>query len=268
MTAEENPSKTVLLLRSPSDSPGKVDKYLELAKYDQIQVFNLPVLTFNFINGNELIKELNNCENYEAIVFTSPRAVEAIEAVMVDTIDFEENWTKNKVCYVVGEETASRVKSSLEWKTENIIGSEAGNALNLAEVIISRYEEQPKINPLFFPCGNLKRNELEQTLIKQNIQLQPLTVYETCTRKDIPKAIEELQFVSLDFVVFFSPSGVKNVYDLLKETVKGFEESTKVIAIGPTTANTLKSGFGCQNVFIAENPSAESVMNIISQNLL
>ena len=77
-----------------------------------------------------------------------------------------------------------------------------------------------------------------------------------------------LDNAELDFVVFFSPSGVKNVYDLLKETVKGFEESTKVIAIGPTTANTLKSGFGCQNVFIAENPSADSVMNIISQNLL
>ena len=137
MTAEENPSKTVLLLRSPSDSTGKADKYLELAKkYDQIQVFNLPVLTFNFINGNELIKELNNCENYEAIVFTSPRAVEAIEAVMVDTIDFEENWTKNKVCYVVGEETASRVRSSLKWKPENIVGSESGTALNLARIII------------------------------------------------------------------------------------------------------------------------------------
>jgi uroporphyrinogen-III synthase len=41
-----------------------------------------------------------------------------------------------------------------------------------------------------------------------------------------------------------------------------------VIAIGPTTAKTLTTEFDCQNVLVAENPNAESVMHLIEKSLL
>ena len=54
-------SKTVLLLRAVTDSPSKVDNYAKLAsKQKSIQLVNLPVLTFEFINSDSLLRELNN----------------------------------------------------------------------------------------------------------------------------------------------------------------------------------------------------------------
>ena len=193
MSAAEKKSRTVLLLRAAADSPSKVDNYSKLAStLHFIQLVHLPVLTFNFINSDSLLRELNNnYENYVAIVFTSQRAVEAVEAISADIVDFEEKWTKNKLCYVVGEETGSKVRSSLNWETTKIVGSEAGNALRLAEIIIAKHEKHECRRGLLFPCGNLKRNDLEEALTKHNIPLQPLTVYETIPRTDITNAIKQ-----------------------------------------------------------------------------
>ena len=259
--------KTVLLLRSGSGKDE--DNYSQLSNsHNDIHLINLPVLTFNFTNSDDLLREVNdNHQNYEAIVFTSQRAVESVEFILPQIDNFSEKWTQSKLCYVVGEETASKVKSSLNWEPKNILGSEAGNALKLADVIIDRYKDQTT-KPLLFPCGNLKRNELEQSLMKQEIQLRPVISYETIPRKDISYAIAQLKLTTLEYVVFFSPSGVKNVYDILKKSIAGFEDQTKVIAIGPTTAKTLTTEFDCQNVLVAENPNAESVIHLIENSLL
>ena len=104
--------------------------------------------------------------------------------------------------------------------------------------------------------------------MKQKIQLRPVISYETIPRKDISDAIAQLKLITLEYVVFFSPSGVKNVYNILKKSIAGFEDQTKVIAIGPTTAKTLTTEFDCQNVLVAEKPNAESVMNLIENNLI
>ena len=104
--------------------------------------------------------------------------------------------------------------------------------------------------------------------MKQDIQLRPLISYETIPRKDISDAIAQLKLTTLGYVVFFSPSGVKNVYNILKKSIAGFEDQTKVIAIGPTTAKTLTTEFDCQNVLVAEKPNSESVMHLIENSLL
>ena len=90
----------------------------------------------------------------------------------------------------------------MNWEPKNILGSEAGNALKLADAKIAKYKNQTT-KPLLFPCGNLKRNELEQSLMKQKIQLRPVISYETIPRKDISDAIAQLKLITLEYVVFF-----------------------------------------------------------------
>ena len=99
--------KTVLLLRSGSGKDE--DNYSQLSNCHNINLINLPVLTFNFTNSDDLIREVNdNHQSYEAIVFTSQRAVESVEFILPHIDNFSEKWTQSKLCYVVGEETASR----------------------------------------------------------------------------------------------------------------------------------------------------------------
>ena len=99
--------KTVLLLRSGSGKDE--DNYSQLSNSHNIHLINLPVLTFNFTNSDDLIREVNdNHQSYEAIVFTSQRAVESVEFILPHIDNFSEKWTQSKLCYVVGEETASK----------------------------------------------------------------------------------------------------------------------------------------------------------------
>ena len=117
----------ILLLRSEnSDS----DPYKELLESEGIEILNLPVLEFKFINAEKLKKELCEPEKYEGIVFTSQRGVEAVEKIREKVENFDENWC-DKVCFVVGEMTASKVKESLGWNL--VLGKETGNAKALAQ---------------------------------------------------------------------------------------------------------------------------------------
>ena len=107
MSDMEKTSKSVLLLRSGPEK--KEDNYSKLALKHNINLINMPVLTFNFINSVELLNEFNNKhQDYEAVVFTSQRSIEALELIQDEIVEFDANWTRNKLCFVVGEETASK----------------------------------------------------------------------------------------------------------------------------------------------------------------
>ena len=91
--------------------------------------------------------------------------------------------------------------------------------------------------------------------------------YSTLPRQDLKQVFENMNRYSLDFVVFFSPSGVKSAYELLKQTIPEFVNKTKLIAIGPTTADFLKKIHTFSNILVASKPNVESVVQLIQANL-
>lgn len=266
-----SPPRRVLLLRAEAEnaaaSKRSSDSYSEAIKdefFGEFEVVQIPVLKFDYINLDSLAAKLG--ENFDGIVMTSPRSVEAVSKVWnADADDGSTSqcsrWTEEKRCYVVGEMTASKVKEMLGWKSSNVIGSEAGNAASLA-LIIGEHEKPN--SKLLFPCGNLKRNELEDGLKRDKIDLEAVVCYETKPREDFHKLLSnsggEANF--FEFVVFFSPSGVKSAFPALLENSPG----SKVIAIGPTTAESLKEK-GCLDVLVAAKPNAQGIVQIMKENL-
>lgn len=83
--------------------------------------------------------------------------------------------------------------------------------------------------PFLFPCGNIKRDVLKTELLKQNINLEEITVYET---KPNPKIEEELGDVTdnwrkiPEIFVYFSPSGVQSTKEVLERL--GLKQKLKV----------------------------------------
>ena len=67
----------------------------------------------------------------------------------------------------------------------------------------------------------------------------------------------------LDMVVFFSPSGVKFSWDILKQY---FSKLPKCIAIGPTTFKCLKTYCTDEHmIYESKYPSAVGIENIVEQ---
>ena len=115
-------------------------------------VYQIPVLQFDFINQDILLHKLNSPKDYNAIVFTSVRGLEAVSKVKnQDSLD--PNWFDKK-CYVVGETTYAKVLETFpKWTSARVLGKEAGKASNLA-VCIAEHESPNAV--LLFPCGTLK----------------------------------------------------------------------------------------------------------------
>ncbi|TKC41057.1 hypothetical protein EI555_010123 [Monodon monoceros] len=198
--------------------------------------------------GQDPYIRLSHPEGYGGLIFTSPRAVEAVELCLekdnktealgsspngcfgicnshqiscftVWRKSLQEKWNAKSV-YVVGNATASLVnKIGLHTEGEN-----CGNAEKLAEYICSR---ESSALPLLFPCGTLKREILPKMLKDKGIPVESLTVYQTIPHPGI--------------------QGNLNSY-----------YSQQFVAIGPTTAHALAAQ-GLPVSCTAESPTPQAL---------
>ncbi|XP_006143962.1 uroporphyrinogen-III synthase isoform X2 [Tupaia chinensis] len=209
--------------------------------------------------GQDPYIRLSHPECYGGLIFTSPRAVEAME-LCLEKHNKTEVWEKclkgkwnAKPVYVVGNATASLVnKMGLNTEGEN-----CGNAEKLAEYICSR---ESSALPLLFPCGTLKREVLPKMLKEKGITMESITIYQTIPHPGIQENLNSYysqQGIPAS-ITFFSPSGLtyslKHIQELSGESI----DQIKFIAIGPTTARALASQ-GLPVSCTAESPTPQAL---------
>nr|XP_056706036.1 uroporphyrinogen-III synthase isoform X2 [Euleptes europaea] len=201
----------VLLLKEPKENENGPDPYIKELGLHGLEATLIPVLAFEFISLQALFEKLSRPEQYRGLIFTSPRAVEALKLCLGNNCKEEawknflgEKWNTKSV-YVVGKATAGLVgEIGLVPQGEN-----CGNAEKLAGYICSR--EPSSSLPLLFPCGALKRETLPTILREKGIVLESLTVYQTSQQPNLHESLRNYfsqQGVPAS-VAFFSPSGVK-----------------------------------------------------------
>ncbi|XP_043912122.1 uroporphyrinogen-III synthase isoform X2 [Protopterus annectens] len=222
----------VLLLKDPKDGETGPDPYIKLSHH----------------------------EKYDGIIFTSPRAVEAVQR-SIEENNITENWQNslkqhwsNKSVYVVGKATASLVKD-LGLVPQ---GEDCGNAEKLASYICN--QESSTSLPLLFPCGQLKREALPKILRENSVPLECLTVYQTSQHPQLQESLAVYfseQGVPAS-VTFFSPSGVKFCLPAIQKLSGNLLNQIKFAAIGPTTADAMKAE-GLHVSCTAEKPTPQDL---------
>lgn len=234
----------VVLFKSESDGPDKFAKLLEDNNFD---VRAIACLDFQFKNSKLLSEKLSSAEDYAGLIFTSQRAVRAVDKA-VERRAVLADWA-GKTNYSVGESTSELARSLLELETQ---GQLSGNANELAGFIISKHKEESK--PLLFPSGNLKQDVLEKSLKDQAIEVESVEAYETVQHPTLDESIEVLKSVEIDFLVFFSPSGIKFSLPILKKHEIDLRD-LKIIALGPSTRKSLEeSGLECHRMCSSPTP--------------
>ncbi|XP_066179529.1 uroporphyrinogen-III synthase isoform X3 [Sylvia atricapilla] len=236
----------VLLLKEPKDKDSGPDPYIkELGSYS-LEATLIPVLSFEFTSLDSLFDKLSHPECYGGLVFTSPRALEAIKICLKEKSK-NEAWSKSlkqmwniKPTYVVGKATASLVEEI------GLIpqGEKTGNAEKLAEYICSR--EKPNSSALLFPCGALKREVLPTALREKGDPCQR-RLLQPVRRQILPPAHPEA------FRGFDQPSQAALL-------------SLQFTAIGPSTAEALQDA-GMAVSCTAESPTAQGLAAAIHRAL-
>lgn len=123
--------KYVLLLKSQKGDSSN-DKYEELLTINGFNVKQGKTLVFDYKNLNNLRERLENHTNYEGIIFSSPRCVQATYLATKDKEDIIPPW-HSKTNFVVGEAT---YQDSLEKLTLKCKGKETGNSIKLSQFIL------------------------------------------------------------------------------------------------------------------------------------
>lgn len=246
--------KKIWLLKS--ESPNQ--SYEELLLENEFVVKSIPTLEFEYLCKEEIETALNSPDEFGGIVFTSIRGVQSVSDIFVSLSDsVKEKW-KSKLVFVVGQATEKSVKENLKLDS---MGSEAGNAKQLGEVIIRNF--QPTFKPLLYICGNLKRDDLPNILESQNFKFKLITSYKTVKHKNLEKTISlQLHEAIPDYIVFFSPSGVDFAFPIFSELQLDIN-TVRIIALGPSTNAALLSNkidvYG-----VCREPTPKGLLDILS----
>uniref|UniRef100_A0A3Q3MZA7 Uroporphyrinogen-III synthase n=2 Tax=Mastacembelus armatus TaxID=205130 RepID=A0A3Q3MZA7_9TELE len=258
----------VLLLKEPRDGASGPDPYIKELASHGLSATLIPVLSFKFVSLNTLSDKLFQPEKHGGLIFTSPRAVEAVK-ICLEAEERREEWDRSvkekwnaKSVYVVGKATAALVRNL----GLNPLGEDTGTAEILSRVIIER--EDTNIPPLFFPCGSIKREVLPSALRENGMPLETLTVYQTAEHPDLDKNLKNyftVQGIPAS-IAFFSPSGVKFCIEAVRRLSGEHLTQIKFAAIGPTTQDAITAEGLCVSC-TAEKPTAEHLAAAIAKAL-
>lgn len=256
----------VLLLKEPRDGDSGPDPYIkELASHGHNATL-IPVLSFKFVSLNMLSDKIFQPEKHGGLIFTSPRAVEAVKMCVEERkqewdSSVKDKWNSKSI-YVVGKATAALVRNL----GLSPVGEDTGTADVLSKVIIEK--ENTNIPPLFFPCGSIKREVLPTALRDNGVPLETLTVYQTAEHPDLEKNLKNYfteQGVPAS-VAFFSPSGVKFCLEVVRRLSSDQLNQIKFAAIGPTTEEAMRAE-GLTVSCTAQKPTAEHLSAAIAKGL-
>lgn len=146
----------------------------------------------------------------------------------------------NNDIYVVGNRTAQKI--------EDMGYNVSAFALNAEE--LTTY--LPKNKDAFYLCGNLKRPEIPNFYIQNNLNLTEVEVYET--------ELTPVQLSSeFNAVVFMSPSAVKSYFML-----NTISKDSLIFALGNSTQKELQQ-FTEQEVITGNEPSLTSLIAKIQE---
>uniref|UniRef100_A0A8C2EGS3 Uroporphyrinogen-III synthase n=1 Tax=Cyprinus carpio TaxID=7962 RepID=A0A8C2EGS3_CYPCA len=243
----------VLLLKEPRESESEADPYLQELSSCGHTASLIPVLSFRFVSLDELSERLFEPERFGGLIFSSPRAVEAVKSCL----DSQKHRHSESGFLLFQIKMKNVGMATIVDLGLSPLGEDTGTA----DALIFR-----NTSPLFFPCGSIKREVLPTALRNNHVPLETLTVYQTSEHPDLQKNITEYFTQQVSSVAFFSPSGVRFCLDLVKRLSGSQLEKIKFASIGPTTADALRS-HGLTVSCCAEKPTAKHLAAAITHAL-
>lgn len=252
--------KHVLLLKAPKED--EEDRFVDALAQVGYRPVLVPVLSFKFVNQQELASALQNADDLSGVIFTSPRSVQAVTQAVSLLKDSGGTFDPTFIrCFVVGEATAAAATAA-GFSPE---GQESGNAESLVNIILDEVDKAES-KRLLFPCAQMRRDTIMQELTSKDVRVQEIIAYETCASESLKQDITDAlsKEGTPECVVFFSPSGVQFTESIMDEGILPLQQM-KVYALGPTTQKAiLAKGYHLNGV--AAKPDPASLIQLLQQD--
>ena len=234
--------KVIAITRSKEDS----EEFIQLITSEKARALSLPTIEL-VSKGDGMVDEFLNAikkDDPDFSVFMSSKAVK----LLFDTAKKISKYEKlqlaiaNTTVIAVGPKT----KTALEAEGIRVAHvPERFSSVGVGEVFTRLNAEDKKV---IVPRSGASTPFLAQLLEKIGLHVKEVYLYDVKSHSDLTQWMEFKQLFSankVDGVIFTSASSVRAFFDIMlgdtdEKTLKANLEKTKVVAIGPFTADELK----------------------------
>lgn len=237
--------KTILVSQPKPDT----DKspYFDLSEKCKVKIDFRPFIHVEGIASKDFRQDKINILDHSAIIFTSRNAVdhffricEELRVTVPDTMKY----------FCISESTAYYLQKYVVYRKRKIFHGRQTFG-DLMELI-----KKHKTEKYLLPCSDILKPEIPELLDKNKIDYSSATLYQT-----VCSDLSDLADVNYDVLVFFSPAGIKSLFQNFPEFK---QNDTRIAVFGPTTAKAAESA-GLKINIAAPQPEAPSMTMALEQ---
>jgi len=193
--------------------------YFDLSADYKVKIDFRPFIHIEGVPRKEFRQQKINLLDFDAVIFTSRNAVDhyfrAAEESRVRVPD-------DMKYFCISESTAFYLQKYIVYRKRKIFHGQQ-RFVDLMPLL-----KKHKDNKFLLPCADILRSNIPDLLKENEIDFQCATLYRT-----VCSDLSDLKDVNYDVLVFFSPSGIKSLY----QNFPAFKQNdTRIAVFGPTTA--------------------------------
>lgn len=211
-----------ILVSQPEPETEK-SPYYDLAEKHNLKVDFRSFIQVEPVEVKTFRKERINILDYSAVIFTSRTAVdhyfricEEMRVTVPDSMKY----------FCVSEATAFYLQKYIVYRKRKIFFGKS-RFEDLLDIIVKHKDDK-----FLLPLSDMHKPDIPKKLEKLKITFKVAVLYRT-----VASDLSDLSNVDYDVLVFFSPSGIRSLYDNFPEFK---QNDTKIAAFGPTTARAVK----------------------------
>lgn len=220
----QNLNKVKSILVSQPKPESDRSPYFDLAEKYGLKVDFRPFIHVEGLPSQEFRKSRVNILDHTAIIFTSRNAVdhfyrmcESLRVTVPDTMKY----------FCISESTAYYLQKYVVYRKRKIFHGKLAFK-DLVDLMKKHKDEK-----FLLPCSDILKPEIPRLLEDNGFNYTKATFYRT-----VCSDLSDLADVNYDMLVFFSPSGIKSLFQNFPEFK---QNATRIAAFGTTTSNAVES---------------------------
>ena len=201
---------------------GKKSPYFDLADKYNIKIDFRSFIHVEGIDAQEFRSQKIDLNIHSAVILTSKTAVDHYFRI-AEEMRFEVPDSMKYFC--ISEAIAFYLQKYVAYRKRKIFHGRQ-TIVDLIDTLKKHKKEQ-----FLLPCTDILRDKIPTTLEANKINYSKAVLYKT-----VASDLSDLENVSYDMLVFYSPGGIES---LLKNFPEFKQKKTVIAAFGPTTANAI-----------------------------
>lgn len=213
--------KSILVSQPEPDSAKS--PYYELAEKNNVKIDFRPFIKVEGVPAKEFRQTRIQILNHTGVIFTSRTAIDHffricqdLRLTIPDTMKY----------FCISEATAFYLQKYIVYRKRKIFYAD-GKFSDLMNVMKKHRDEN-----FLVPLSDIHKQEIPELLDKEGYKYTKAILYRT-----VSSDLSDLKDVNYDILVFFSPSGIKSLYQNFPDFV---QNDTKIACFGPTTAQAVR----------------------------